>query len=81
MTNVCRLIIVLRCPVCNENLEDLGAPVVQEHHVKNCLEGGVGASAQAAKYLVYKLLSDSSLVGVECSFLTIAASLVLILLI
>jgi len=54
------------CPVCNENLDDLGPPYVQENHVKNCLEGGAGSSSQTAKYLVYKLPGESSLVGIEC---------------
>lgn len=39
---------------------------MQEAHVKNCLEGGSGATPQAAKYLVYKLPTESTLIGVEC---------------
>ena len=54
------------CPVCGENLEDLGPPSVQELHVKQCLEGGAGTSPQSAKYLVYRLPGESTLVGVEC---------------
>ena len=59
------------CPVCNENLEDLGPPSVQELHVKQCLEGGAGTSPQAAKYLVYKLPGESTLVGVECELIRV----------
>ena len=39
---------------------------MQEAHVKNCLEGGSGTTPQAAKYLVYKLPEESTLIGVEC---------------
>lgn len=59
------------CPVCNENLEDLGPPSVQELHVKQCLEGGAGTSPQSAKYLVYKLPGESTLVGIECKLIHI----------
>lgn len=59
------------CPVCNENLEDLGPPSLQELHVKHCLEGGAGTSPQSAKYLVYKLPGESTLVGVECELICI----------
>ena len=44
----------------------LGDAADQEAHVKNCLEGGSGSVPQAAKYLVYKLPAESTLVGVEC---------------
>ncbi|KAH7916333.1 hypothetical protein BJ138DRAFT_996133 [Hygrophoropsis aurantiaca] len=54
------------CPVCSTSLSDLGSPAEQESHVKNCLEGGAGATPQAAKYLVYKLPAESALLGVEC---------------
>ncbi|KAH7924028.1 ankyrin [Leucogyrophana mollusca] len=54
------------CPVCSTSLSDLGSPTEQESHVKNCLEGGAGATPQAAKYLVYKLPAESALLGVEC---------------
>ncbi|KAG5637456.1 hypothetical protein H0H81_004473 [Sphagnurus paluster] len=54
-----------RCPVCNRNLDEFGSANAQEAHVKNCLEGG-GATPQAAKYLVYRLPSESALLGVEC---------------
>ena len=57
-----------RCPVCNTNLADLGAPFQQEAHVKACLEGGNGTVPQTAKYLVYKLPAESALIGVECMF-------------
>jgi hypothetical protein len=66
LLSLCALIVSFRCPVCNENLDDLGPPYVQENHVKNCLEGGAGSSPQTAKYLVYKLPGESSLVGIEC---------------
>ena len=59
------------CPVCNENLDDLGPPSVQELHVKQCLEGGTGTSPQSAKYLVYKLPGESTLVGIECKLIRI----------
>lgn len=54
------------CPVCNENLADLGPPSVQELHVKQCLEGGAGTLTQSARYLVYRLPQESTLIGVEC---------------
>ncbi|RDX53968.1 hypothetical protein OH76DRAFT_1453700 [Lentinus brumalis] len=54
------------CPVCNISLSDLGPPHAQEGHVKNCLEGGTGTVPQSAKYLVYKLPEESSLIGTEC---------------
>ncbi|KAH9943326.1 uncharacterized protein BXZ73DRAFT_87675 [Epithele typhae] len=54
------------CPVCNSGLSDMGPPHVQEAHVKNCLEGGTGTAPQTAKYLVYKLPAESSLIGHEC---------------
>jgi hypothetical protein len=63
------------CPVCNENLDDLGPPSVQELHVKQCLDGGAGASPQSAKYLVYKLPGESSLVGVECKLVHIHSAM------
>ena len=44
---------------------------MQELHVKQCLEGGAGTSPQSAKYLVYKLPGESTLVGIECKFLRI----------
>lgn len=34
--------------------------------MKNCLEGGTGQPPQTAKYLVYKLPAESSLIGTEC---------------
>lgn len=54
------------CPVCSTSLADLGLPAEQEAHVKICLEGDAGTTPQAAKYLVYKLPSESALLGVEC---------------
>lgn len=56
------------CPVCSQNLAELGPPAVQEAHVKNCLDGpsdGPGVH-QAGRYLVYKLPAGSALIGVEC---------------
>lgn len=52
--------------MCSTSLADLGLPVEQEAHVKNCLEGGAGTTPEAAKYLVYKLPAESALLGVEC---------------
>lgn len=59
---------VRSCPVCNQNLADLGSAAVQEDHVRMCLEGGrTGpASPAAARYLVYKLPVESALIGTEC---------------
>ncbi|KAH8106102.1 hypothetical protein BXZ70DRAFT_886506 [Cristinia sonorae] len=53
------------CPVCNTSLGDIGPPHMQEAHVRSCLEGG-GSTPQAAKYLVYNLPSESTLIGTEC---------------
>ncbi|KAJ1309052.1 hypothetical protein OPQ81_004732 [Rhizoctonia solani] len=56
------------CPVCNQNLADLGPAAVQEDHVRMCLEGGRSGptSPAAARYLVYKLPAESALIGTEC---------------
>jgi hypothetical protein len=56
----------IRCPVCGNDLADLGTSEEQEIHVKSCLEGGGGATSQSAKYLVYKLPAESILIGTEC---------------
>ncbi|EJU06536.1 ankyrin [Dacryopinax primogenitus] len=58
------------CPVCGQNLADLGSPMDQEIHVKNCLEGNSSGGVQnSARYLVYRLPADSSLIGSECELL------------
>ncbi|TFK29361.1 hypothetical protein FA15DRAFT_632372 [Coprinopsis marcescibilis] len=54
------------CPVCFQSLDDVGGPQEQELHVRNCLEGGSSTTPQAAKYLVYCLPAESTLLGVEC---------------
>ncbi|KAL0949687.1 hypothetical protein HGRIS_009724 [Hohenbuehelia grisea] len=54
------------CPVCSQNLADIGSVADQEAHVKHCLEGGSGTTPQTAKYLVYRLPGESVLIGVEC---------------
>ena len=54
------------CPVCSQNLAELGPASAQEAHVKNCLDGGSGISPQTSKYLVYKLPGESALIGTEC---------------
>lgn len=61
--------ILCRCPVCNVNLSEIGSPEEQEIHVKACLEGGTGTAPHLAKYLVYELPSESTLVGAECEFM------------
>ena len=53
------------CPVCNQNLDEVGDASAQEAHVKGCLEGNSG-TPQSAKYLVYRLPAESALLGVEC---------------
>ncbi|KIJ37402.1 hypothetical protein M422DRAFT_178156, partial [Sphaerobolus stellatus SS14] len=56
------------CPVCGQNLAELGTVGRQEAHVRGCLEGPRDpAIQQPVKYLVYKLQDDSSLIGVECT--------------
>lgn len=57
-----------RCPVCNHNLDNFGTAAEQEAHVKHCLDGGSSSAPQAAKYLVYRLPAESTLISVECSF-------------
>ncbi|CAG7848416.1 SubName: Full=Uncharacterized protein {ECO:0000313/EMBL:CCA71703.1} [Serendipita indica DSM 11827] len=54
------------CPVCGTSLAELGGPAIQEAHVKSCLDGPSGGPGgnQAARYLVYKLPAESTLVGV-----------------
>jgi len=55
------------CPVCSQNLADLGSAADQEAHVKSCLEGNTGGGVQgSAKYLVYRLPAESALIGSEC---------------
>lgn len=54
------------CPVCYQSLDEVGGPQEQELHVKNCLEGGGGSTPESAKYLVYRLPAESTLLGVEC---------------
>ncbi|KAI0254910.1 FYVE zinc finger-domain-containing protein [Lactifluus subvellereus] len=54
------------CPVCNQNLAELGPPAEQEAHVRGCLDGGKGQPPQTAKYLVYRLPGESTLIGIEC---------------
>lgn len=55
------------CPVCYRSLDEVGGPYEQEMHVKTCLEGGSGTTPEAAKYLVYRLPAESTLLGVECA--------------
>lgn len=50
---------LVRCPVCDCNLEDFPSIIDQELHVKMCLEDGT-------KYLVYSLPAESTLLGIEC---------------
>lgn len=54
------------CPVCNQNLDEVGDAVEQEEHVRQCLDGGSGQGPSAARYLVYRLPAESTLLGVEC---------------
>jgi len=56
------------CPVCGQNLAELGNAEMQEAHVKACLEGPSGDSGtqHPGKYLVYRLPGESALIGVEC---------------
>ena len=41
----------------------------QEAHVKSCLDGSRGQSPQTAKYLVYQLPGESTLIGIECKIM------------
>ncbi|EKM80171.1 hypothetical protein AGABI1DRAFT_91442 [Agaricus bisporus var. burnettii JB137-S8] len=54
------------CPVCNQNLDEVGDAVEQEEHVRQCLEGGPGQDLPTSRYLVYRLPAESALLGVEC---------------
>jgi len=54
------------CPVCNQNLVELGPAAEQEAHVRNCLDRGKGQSPPTARYLVYRLPGESTLIGIEC---------------
>ncbi|KAI9467221.1 FYVE zinc finger-domain-containing protein [Lactarius psammicola] len=54
------------CPVCSQNLAELGPASEQEAHVRGCLDGGKGQSPPTAKYLVYRLPGESTLIGIEC---------------
>lgn len=67
-TSVSALSVHTSCPVCGQNLAELGTAELQEAHVKSCLEGPRGGSIteQPVKYLVYKLPTESALIGVEC---------------
>ena len=71
MPHVCQFSVLsvhVSCPVCGQNLAELGTAEMQEAHVKACLEGPRGGSAaeQPVKYLVYRLPAESALIGVEC---------------
>ncbi|KAI0306973.1 hypothetical protein B0F90DRAFT_1813808 [Multifurca ochricompacta] len=50
----------------DQNLAELGLAAEQEAHVRSCLDGGKGQSPQTAKYLVYPLPGESTLIGTEC---------------
>lgn len=52
------------CPVCNQNLDEVGDAIEQEEHVRRCLDEGHGPSV--SRYLVYRLPAESALLGVEC---------------
>lgn len=58
------------CPVCGQVLSELGLASLQEAHIKSCLDGGgrspSGRISDAGRYIVYKLPSESSLIGDEC---------------
>lgn len=54
------------CPVCGATLAQLGSQSDQEAHVKTCLENGGGGSIQSGRYIVYRLPSDSPIIGREC---------------
>ncbi|KAF8505962.1 FYVE zinc finger-domain-containing protein, partial [Russula emetica] len=54
------------CPLCSQNLAELGPAANQETHVRNCLDGGKGHSPQTTKYLTYVLPGESPLIGAEC---------------
>lgn len=55
-----------RCPVCSQNLAELGPATEQEAHVRRCLDGSMGQSPPTAKYVVYQLTGESALIGIEC---------------
>ncbi|KAH9049579.1 hypothetical protein EDB84DRAFT_942036 [Lactarius hengduanensis] len=50
----------------DQNLAELGSAAEQEAHVRGCLDGGKGQSPPTAKYLVYRLPGESTLIGIEC---------------
>ncbi len=64
--------------MCNRNLDTIGNASEQEVHVKNCLEGGSGTTPQTAKYLVYSLPAESTLIGVECELILLVFAMMLI---
>lgn len=61
-----RVLFLFSCPVCNQNLDEVGDAVEQEEHVRQCLEGGPGQDLPTSRYLVYRLPAESALLGVEC---------------
>ncbi|KAI8069134.1 ankyrin repeat-containing domain protein [Gilbertella persicaria] len=52
------------CPVCVAPLFDFNSVQEQEQHIQSCLSKGQASSS--VRYVVYKLNSDSTLIGQEC---------------
>lgn len=67
--HVNQVLSLFSCPVCNQNLDEVGDAVEQEEHVRQCLEGGPGQDLPTSRYLVYRLPAESALLGVECESL------------
>ncbi|KAI9251792.1 hypothetical protein BDA99DRAFT_411649, partial [Phascolomyces articulosus] len=59
--------IMMECPVCGKNLDAYGGTNEQELHVQTCLNANTPAAALSGiRYVVYKLPSNSALMGQEC---------------
>ncbi|KAI9262872.1 FYVE zinc finger-domain-containing protein [Helicostylum pulchrum] len=56
--------IMTECPVCAKKLTEYDTVKEQEHHVQECFNNG--SSPIGIRFVVYKLTSNSALIGQEC---------------
>ncbi|KAI8878036.1 FYVE-domain-containing protein [Backusella circina FSU 941] len=54
------------CPVCNRRLREFKTVQEQEQHVQDCLRSSSNATSTSTRYIVYKLIPTSVLIGQEC---------------
>ncbi|KAI7847539.1 hypothetical protein BDC45DRAFT_525825 [Circinella umbellata] len=59
--------IMMECPVCGKDLDEYdGSTNEQELHVQTCLNANTPVALSGIRYVVYKLPSNSALMGQEC---------------